>query len=449
MDNKLVNAVSSVDATFLFIFGASALLLIGIAAAMIFFVIRYSRKRNPEPAQFSGNFWAEVVWIVTPTLLAMGMFWSGWHSYRALRDAPPDAIEVAVTARMWSWDFQYPNGRHSNVLVVPVGKPVKLSLTSVDVLHGFYAPAFRIKIDTVPGMTTHAWFRADKEGEYVVFCSVYCGLQHAKMLSSIRAVSEADYEKFLAGQPSGGPHPGKALLDAKGCLGCHSLDGTDSVGPSLKDVWGREVALVAPGKKEIRVKLDAKGMTMMIMGPRKGVAKGYDAVMPAYADQISPDELKQMLDFLEHGERAAGGPEAGRAVAETLGCTGCHSTDGSQIAGPSLKGLYGKPGMAKDKAVVDRAYIEAVLKDPAGRLGAASSMPAFPDIKPADLEALMQYLESIGERPPVTPDPAMMGTPGEAHDHAAHDHAAHDHAAHDHAAHEKAMQEAAGHGEHK
>jgi len=409
MDNKLVNAVSSVDATFLFIFGVSALLLVGIAAAMVFFVIRYSRKRNPVPAQFSGNFWAEVIWIVTPTLLALGMFYAGWHSYRALRDAPPDAIEVAVTARMWSWDFQYQNGKRSKVLVVPVGRAVKLNLTSVDVLHGFYAPAFRIKIDTVPGATTHAWFRADKAGEYVIFCSVYCGLQHAKMLSSIRAVPAEEFERFLVEQPAGGSPPGKALLDAKGCLGCHTLDGSDSVGPSLKGVWGREAVLVTPGGKEKRLALDAKGLTMMIMGPRQGVAKGFEPVMPLYADQLTPDELKQILDFLEHGEPPAASPEAGRKVAEEQGCLGCHSTDGTEIAGPSFKGLFGRPGMAKDKAVADRAYITAVLRDPAGRLGRASSMPAFPGLAPAELESLLQFLESIGDRPPATPDPAMTG----------------------------------------
>jgi cytochrome c oxidase subunit II len=428
MDNKLVNVVNSVDNTFLLIFGVSALLLVGIAAAMIYFVIRYSRKRHPEAAQFHGNFWAEVIWIVVPTLLALGMFWSGWHSYRALRDAPPDALEVAVAARMWSWDFQYQNGKRSPVLVVPVGRAVKLDITSLDVLHGFYAPAFRIKIDAVPGMTNHAWFRADKPGEYVIFCSVYCGLQHAKMLSSIRAVSQEEFDAFLA-ETGGGAQPGRALLDAKGCLGCHSLDGTASVGPSLKDVWGRTVVLVGPDKKEKRLKYDAKALTMMIMGPRAGVVKGFEPMMPAYADQLSQDELKRILDFLEHGDRApAGGPEAGAKVAEAQGCLGCHSTDGTEIAGPSFKGLFGRPGMARDKAVVDRPYVEAVLRDPAARLGKASSMPAFPTLSPPELESLLQFLESIGDRPPATPDPAMPGMAG--HDMPGHDAASHDTAGH-------------------
>lgn len=400
METKLVNVVNEVDNTFLLIFGISAVLLLGITLAMIWFVFRYSRKRNPTPATFHGNMLAEVIWIVVPTLLVLGMFYSGWHSYRALRDAPPDAMEIKVTARMWSWDFEYPDGRHSGTLVVPVGRPVKLALTSSDVLHGFFAPAFRLKIDTVPGTTTYAWFRADKPGEYVVFCSVYCGLQHAKMLTAIRAVSQEDYDKFLAEKPASAGHPGKALLDAKGCLGCHSLDGAAGIGPSLKDVWDREVVLTTPDKKEKRLKYDAASLTMMIMGPRTGVVKGFEPLMPTYADQLTPEEFKQILDFLEHGDTgAADGPVAGKALAEAQGCLGCHSTDGSEVVGPSLKGMFGKKGLAKDGAVVDRAYVAAILKDPASRLGKTSSMPAYPALTDAQREALLKYLESLGVAP--------------------------------------------------
>lgn len=320
---ELVNAVAKVDQTFLFIFGASAVILVLLTAAMVWFVIRYNRKRHPVPATFSSNFWAEVVWTVLPTILVMGMFWSGWVSYRALRDAPPDSLETKVMARMWSWDFEYPGGKHSGTLVVPVGRPVKLAMTSADVLHGFFAPAFRMKIDTVPGMTTYGWFRADKEGEYVIFCSVYCGLQHAKMLSAIRAVSAEEYERFLAEPAAGAGHPGKALLDSKGCLGCHSLDGSD-------------------------------------------------------------------------------------------------------IAGPTFKGMFGRKGLAKGGGLVDRAYVEAVLKDPAARLGKASVMPAYPQLTAAEREAIMKLLESEGTVPGQAPGQA----PGKPVGVAAPDHSAHEKGGH-------------------
>lgn len=396
MEPKLVNVVQAVDNTFMLIFGISAVLLLGITAAMIWFVFRYSRKINPIPATYTGNLLAEVIWIVVPSILVMGMFYSGWHSYRALRDAPEGAMEIKVMARMWSWDFEYENGKHSGTLVVPVGKPVKLALSSTDVLHGFFAPAFRLKIDTVPGMTTYGWFRADKPGEFVVFCSVYCGLSHAKMITAIRAVSQEDFDRFLAEKGAGAGHPGKALLDAKGCLGCHSLDGSAGIGPSLKDVWGREAVLVTADKKEKKLKYDAASLKMIIMGPRQGVVKGFEPMMPAYADQITADELTLMLDFLERGDSAADGPEAGRAVAEAQGCLGCHSTDGSDIAGPTFKGMFGKKGSATDGAVVDRTYVESVLKDPSGRIGKPSIMPATTGLADADLSALLKFLESLG-----------------------------------------------------
>ncbi len=426
---ELVNAVAKVDQTFLFIFGASAVILVLLTAAMVWFVIRYNRKRHPVPATFSSNFWAEVVWTVLPTILVMGMFWSGWVSYRALRDAPPDSLEIKVMARMWSWDFEYPGGKHSGTLVVPVGRPVKLAMTSADVLHGFFAPAFRMKIDTVPGMTTYGWFRADKEGEYVIFCSVYCGLQHAKMLSAIRAVSAEEYERFLAEPAAGAGHPGKALLDSKGCLGCHSLDGSESVGPTLKGVWGREAVLIGKDRKEKRLKYDAAALTMVIMGPRAGVVKGFEPVMPEYKDQLTPGELKQILEFLEKGDSAGGqadGPEAWKAVAEGQGCLGCHSLDGSDIAGPTFKGMFGRKGLAKGGGLVDRAYVEAVLKDPAARLGKASVMPAYPQLTAAEREAIMKLLESEGTVPGQAPGQA----PGKPVGVAAPDHSAHEKGGH-------------------
>lgn len=433
MEPKLVNVVQEVDATFLLIFGISAALLVGITVAMIWFVIRYNRKRNPNPATFHGNMLAEIIWIVVPTLLVLGMFYSGWHSYRALRDAPPNAIPIKVLARMWAWDFEYPNGKHSSTLVVPVGRAVGLSLTSRDVLHGFFAPAFRLKIDTVPGMTNHGWFRADKPGEYVIFCSVYCGLQHAKMLSAIKAVSEEEYERFLAepAAPAPGISPGKALLDAKGCLGCHSLDGSPGMGPSLKGVWGRPATLITPAKKELRVTYDAKTLTMMILGPRQGVVRGFDPMMPAYAGQISADELKLILDFLEHGGAAGKGasapsPETGRALADSQSCLGCHSTDGSELVGPSFKDMWGAGSAAKDKAAVDRPFLDALLRDPSGRLGRTSSMPSYPALTDEERAALAAYLESLSAHA----DHSVSHSADHSADHSAMDHGATAHGDH-------------------
>lgn len=400
MNGQIVDAVHSVDQTFLFIFGVSVLLLVGILGTLAWFVYRYSRKRHPMPADFDGNLWAEIIWTVIPTLLVLGMFASGWSSFKALRQVPAGALEIQVTGRQWTWDFEYPNGRKSKAMYVPLGKPVKLLVHSADVIHGFYAPAFRIKVDAVPGLTNYAWFRPEKEGEYVVYCTVYCGLQHAKMLASIRVVPPADFETWLASGDQGEASPGRALLDAKGCLSCHSLDGSDSVGPTLKDVFGRTVVLAAPDGRETTASADAAYLKDSILEPNKQVVKGFQPVMPSYADQLGPEELQTILAFLTN-EEAPPAPD-GRKVAENEGCLSCHSLDGSILVGPSFKGLWGsqtevEDGDATRKVPVDRDFVVRLLKDPNSMhiKGFPPVMPAYPDLSPQDLEALLQFLEHL------------------------------------------------------
>jgi cytochrome c oxidase subunit 2 len=400
MQPGIADAVASVDRTFLFIFGVSVVILVGITAAMIWFVFRYSRKRNPKPADFDGNLFAEILWTVLPTALVLGMFFSGWSSYRALRDVPKGAMEVQVTARMWSWSFEYAGGKKSSVLYVPVGKPVKLDMVSKDVIHGFFAPAFRIKQDVVPGMTTYAWFEAKEPGDYDVFCSVYCGLQHAKMMTAIKAVPEPEFEKWLGEtQAPAETAAGKALLDSKGCLGCHSLDGSPSAGPTLQGVFGRTVTYVTPDGKEVTAAADRDYLRKSIVGPDPGVVKGFEAIMPDYAGQLSDDEVGHILDYLEKGDA----PQLdGRDVADKQGCLGCHSTDGTIVVGPSFKGLMGRKASLQHggnihEMTVDRQYVLDQLKDPDSfRVkGFDPIMPAYPDLSEPEKEALLRFLESL------------------------------------------------------
>lgn len=399
MNPQIADAVASVDRTFLFIFGVSVVILVGITAAMVWFVFRYSRARNPRPADFDGNLTAEILWTVLPTLLVLGMFFSGWSSYRALRDVPAGAMEVKVTARMWSWGFEYEGGKKSNVLMCPVGEPVKLAMESRDVIHGFFAPAFRIKQDVVPGMTTYAWFKADSPGEYDVFCTVYCGLQHAKMLTTIKAVPKDEFDAWLArsDRPAGGP--GKALLDEKGCLGCHSLDGSPGAGPTLQGIFGHTVTVLTPDGREYTTKVDRSYLRDSILGPDPGVVQGFEPIMPEYAGQISDAEVEHMLDFLEKGEAAL--PD-GREVADQQGCLGCHSTDGTIVAGPSFKDLMGRTtrldhGGAVHEMAVDRQYVLDQLAQPENfRVqGFDPIMPAYPDLSEVEKEALLRWLESL------------------------------------------------------
>ena len=198
MDKELITTTQAVDPVFMFILGACLVLLVCITAAMLWFVIRYRRSRAPEPtSQAEGSLWLEVVWTVLPTLLVLAMFYYGWYGYLTLRDVPKGALQTTAVARMWSWSFRYPNGKTSDKLYVPVGKPVQVNLESRDVLHGFYIPAFRVKHDAVPGMKNHVWFVATKPGSYDIFCSQYCGTGHSAMISTVVAVPEAQFASWL------------------------------------------------------------------------------------------------------------------------------------------------------------------------------------------------------------------------------------------------------------
>ena len=397
--NNAQSAVASVDTAFLLIIGISAVILVLIVATMVYFVFHYSRAKHPVAADISGNFWAELIWTVLPTLLVLGMFHYGWVSYRSLRDAPQGSLPVKVTARMWSWLFTYENGRQSDTLVVPVGKPIKLELNSLDVIHGFFVPAFRIKIDTVPGMPTTAWFLAEKPGEHDIFCSVYCGLKHADMLSRVRAVSPEEFEQWLAQNPQAAAAPGKALLEQNGCLGCHSLDGSTLVGPSLKDVFGREVVLVKDGKEQKRT-ADEAYLRQVMVGANRPLVKGFDPLMPSYAGVFSDEQLNQIIDFLKNGEQAAVPTKPdGAALAAAQGCSGCHSLDGSVLVGPSFKGLFGSTTQLEGggQAKVDKDYVLRVLSSEQRKRAKdyPPLMPVYPQLDQAQKEALADYLHSL------------------------------------------------------
>ena len=193
-----MDPVKGVDLAFWYILGISVILLFGITAVMIYFVIKYRRSKNPEPADIRDNLNLEVVWTVIPTIIALTMFWVGWKSYIGLRDVPEDALEIEVAGQMYSWIFIYENDKEvEGELVVPYGKAIKLNISSWDVLHSFYIPSYRIKVDSVPGMYTYAWFNADRVGEFDIFCTEYCGLDHSYMLAKLKIVPEQEYLEWL------------------------------------------------------------------------------------------------------------------------------------------------------------------------------------------------------------------------------------------------------------
>jgi cytochrome c oxidase subunit II len=192
------NIVKQVDEAFIYIIVFCLILLVCITAVMIYFVIRYRKEKNPVSSDIRGNMKVELAWIIIPTLIALSMFYFGWQSFLGLRAVPPGAINIDVNAMQYSYIFIYPNKKESEgVLFVPLGKPIKLNLTSLDVIHGFYVPAFRIKMDAIKNMKTYTWFFADRLGTYDIFCTQYCGVGHAEMHATLRIVPELEYQEWL------------------------------------------------------------------------------------------------------------------------------------------------------------------------------------------------------------------------------------------------------------
>ena len=300
MNPEQLTTTQAVDPVFIFIFAACLVLLVGITGVMIWFVIRYRRSRAPEPtSQSDGNLWLEIVWIALPTLLVLAMFWYGWAGYLALRNVPKGAMEVTATARMWSWSFTYPDGRTSDKLYVPVGRPVRVNLVSVDVIHGFYLPAFRVKRDVVPGMKNFAWFVASSTGTYDLFCSQYCGVGHSAMITTVEALTPEAFSAWLAEGTAGrqARPDGAKLAKERGCLACHSLDGSKKIGPSFKGLFGSRVNVFVAGKLATVI-ADESYLKESIRAPAAKVVEGFEPIMPSLPD-LKDDEVEALVKFIE------------------------------------------------------------------------------------------------------------------------------------------------------
>ena len=285
-----------VDQAFWFILVTSVIMLAGVTGAMIWFMVRYRRSRNPHPAQIEGNVTLETIWTVLPTILVLVMFYYGWAGFKVMRDTPDGAFPVTVRAQMWSWSFQYPDGRTMNELVVPAGKPIELKLESADVIHSFFVPAFRLKEDCVPGRQNTAWFRSDKIGEYQVLCAEYCGDQHSEMLATVRVVPREEFDEMMGGEwerPTG-----RDLLQAKGCITCHSLDGSKLIGPSFKGIWGRTETVVTDGR-ERQITVDEEYVRRSILEPSADLVKGYKDQMPPQGSLVDSTDIANIIEFLK------------------------------------------------------------------------------------------------------------------------------------------------------
>ncbi|HEX4450113.1 MAG TPA: cytochrome c oxidase subunit II [Kofleriaceae bacterium] len=283
-----------------------------VAVIAAYFVIRYRRRDDGPTPRIVAPGWLEGGVIVVLLVLFVGWWVVGFQQYRELETAPSNAIPVYVTAKQWMWKFQYADGPSStDVLVVPVNQPIKLIMQSRDVIHSFFVPAFRIKQDVVPGRATTAWFEAIAPGTYDIECAQYCGTRHSLMRGQVVVLPAAQFELWRAnaepdhfggkGDGSGLAAYGRVVAADHGCLRCHTLDGTPSIGPTWLASFGRTRRL-ADGTD---VLIDEQYLTESMMEPNSQIAAGFQPVMPTYRSQLEPADVAAIVELIRSLRDAA------------------------------------------------------------------------------------------------------------------------------------------------
>lgn len=297
------NNAAGVDHVFYFILYTSIVIFIGIIAAIVYFSIKFRRSAENQVSQDSPNHntFLEITWSVIPLILCLILFWWGFKDYLFLSTAPRSTMDIHVTAKKWLWQFEYPNDgiQTLNEIVVPVNRPVKLTMGSEDVIHSFYLPNFRTKRDVIPNRYTTLWFTAEREGVFQIFCTEYCGDGHSNMLATLTVVSESKFQEWKDEQASGGSDVplgelGEKLYVSKGCNACHSIDGTNGVGPTWKGHFGTARPL-ANGES---VTMDESYIHESIIKPQSKIVAGYQPVMPAYEGLLKEREIKALIEYI-------------------------------------------------------------------------------------------------------------------------------------------------------
>jgi cytochrome c oxidase subunit II len=302
-----------VDHLYFFLVGLTVFFTLLVASLSVFFAIRYRRHQSNEvPEEIEGAPILETVWIAIPFVLAMILFVWGSSVYFTIFRAPAGAMEIYVVAKQWMWKFQHPSGqREINELHVPAGRKVKLVMTTEDVIHSFYVPAFRFKVDAVPGRYTYAWFEATKPGRYHLFCAEYCGTSHSKMGGWVDVMGPEDYQAWLSGGSSGESLAslGQKLFQSLACSTCHHTDGQGR-GPALEGLFGKKAEL--EGGQTIQV--DEAYLRESVLNPRAKIVAGYQPIMPTFQGLISEEQLLQLVEYVKSiGPKPASGQAQGQA----------------------------------------------------------------------------------------------------------------------------------------
>lgn len=442
----------SIDTTLFITLIISGIFFIAITVFMAVAVMRFRHKEGAKAAYQPESKKLEFWLIIVTSVGIAAMLAPGLVDYSDFIRVPKNAYELEVVAQQWQWTFRFPGkdgtlGRsaikfvdsvnplgldpkdpagqddvliRSNEVRLPLNQPVKVLLRSKDVLHNFYVPQIRSKMDMVPGMVSHFWFTPTKTGKYEVLCAEYCGVGHYNMRGHMIVEEQGTFDQWLNSQPTFAQtlttaakpsrdsilEKGRLLVENHGCSACHSQDGSASLGPGWKGLYGRTEQL-ADGTS---VLVDDAYLKESILDPKARLVQGYPPVMVAYT--LNDDELGALVALIKSlgagqqddeptpGEASSPGDDLaaqGQRLAQSLGCLACHSVDGSKGIGPSWQGLYGETQTLADGTTikVDEGYLKDSVLNPAAKIvkGYAAVMPAF---TPSDqeLNALIAFIKS-------------------------------------------------------
>ena len=308
---------ADVDALYFFLIAVAAFFSLVVAVFVVVFAVKYRRRHEGElGARIEGNLPLELLWSVIPTIVAMFMFGWGASVYYHLRRSPDEALQLYAVGKQWMWKFQHLEGqREINELHVPTGRPIRIMMTSEDVLHSLYFPAFRTKMDVIPGRYTTLWFEATKPGTYHIFCAEYCGTNHSGMIGQVVVLEPAAYQAWLAGGGQGSlAERGAQLFTQHACNSCH-LETGQGRGPSLKDKFGTTESL----QDGSTVVVDEAYLRESILNSQAKIVKGFQPLMPTFQGLINEEGLVALIEHVKSMSPAAG---AARAPGTTGGVPG-------------------------------------------------------------------------------------------------------------------------------
>ncbi len=305
--NAASTHANSVDPLYAFLVWSSLIIFLCITIPLIWFCIKYRQTTcyNKAKAQIHSNTTLEIMWTILPIIYVSYLFIWGFYGYLNLSIIPPNAKELKIIGQKWIWGVTYPHhalnvSGQGATIYVPINKSIKLTMSSQDVIHSFSVPNFRIKQDVVPGRYTTTWFKANKLGEYPIFCTEYCGDQHSKMLAKIKVTSIETFNKWLHSQTKqnsnlSSKELGRKLYLSKGCIACHSTDGSSGIAPTFKNIYN-STHLLNNGKT---IKVNDNRIKQKLLNPQINITKGFPPIMPTFKGQLNEVEIMNIIEYLK------------------------------------------------------------------------------------------------------------------------------------------------------